>query len=192
MRVRDCLGQTFEADCLELARQVSVFDPDVVVGVRRGGAEVSRSIQESGLVPARYVEVGAARPATRVKERSRLSTLLQRLPVHLRNLLRILEHRVRVWRFSRKHRSPGRSVLLPPEATSAVREARRILIVDDAVDSGQTLLAVTEAIGAETSAQVRTAALTVTFPRPLLEPDFFLHRGVLLRFPWSADAGSLV
>ena len=69
----------------------------------------------------------------------------------------------------------------------------RILIVDDAVDSGSTMAAVRKAINAiaNPSAVIKIAAITVTTPAPFIEPDFFLlYRYVLCRFPWSLDSKS--
>lgn len=66
----------------------------------------------------------------------------------------------------------------------------RILVVDDAVDSGATLRTVIATIRSTwPDAEIRSAVLTVTRSRPLILPDYTLYpRGTLLRFPWSLDA----
>ena len=68
----------------------------------------------------------------------------------------------------------------------------RVLVVDDAVDSGVTLDTVFRSLRetAPPDTEVRAAVVTVTLDRPLIEPDFTLYRGVLCRFPWSFDAAS--
>ena len=65
----------------------------------------------------------------------------------------------------------------------------RILIIDDAVDSGATLAATIDHIQAIAGpdAVLRTAAITVTTAAPSIEPNFMLYRYVLCRFPWSLD-----
>ena len=67
-------------------------------------------------------------------------------------------------------------------------KGRKVLIVDDAVDSGATMLAVAEALReANPEAEIRTAAITVTTPKPLITPDYSMYKD-LIRFPWSMDA----
>ncbi len=69
--------------------------------------------------------------------------------------------------------------------------ARKILVVDDAVDSGYTLSHVLEAVKAvlPAGAEVRSAVITVTTDDPLVMPDFYLYNDkTLVRFPWAMDA----
>lgn len=67
---------------------------------------------------------------------------------------------------------------------------QRLLVVDDAVDSGVTLATVLNVLRALCPAgtEIRSAVVTVTLDGPLIQPDFALHRGILCRFPWSFDA----
>jgi hypoxanthine phosphoribosyltransferase len=66
----------------------------------------------------------------------------------------------------------------------------RVLVVDDAVDSGLTLATVLRVLReiSPSNTQFRSAVVTVTLEQPLAEPDYVLYRGVLCRFPWSFDA----
>jgi hypoxanthine phosphoribosyltransferase len=67
---------------------------------------------------------------------------------------------------------------------------RRLLLVDDAVDSGVTLAAVMQRLKAACppGTEIQSAAIVQTTPRPLLAPDHVLYNGALCRFPWSFDA----
>lgn len=71
-----------------------------------------------------------------------------------------------------------------------MQDAQNILIVDDAVDSGATLLAVVEAVRIDMpGAEVRSAVITQTTPSPVITPDYTLYNNrTLIRFPWSMDA----
>jgi hypoxanthine phosphoribosyltransferase len=66
----------------------------------------------------------------------------------------------------------------------------RVLVVDDAVDSGVTLATVLQTLQSvcPPEVEVRTAVITVTIEDPVVAPDYALYRGVLCRFPWSFDA----
>lgn len=186
MRVLNCIGDDFVIACQELADYVrATFAPDVIVGVHRGGAVIAQAFRDRGVFNAEFATVSAARLGTHQK--GRLSPLLRHTPRFAADILRRLEHRARVRRFEAGVRVQ-RSVHVPDETARALRRASRVLIVDDAVDTGETLRAVTERVKAASTAEVRTAALTVTFTHPLVSPHFSLHQGVLLRFPWSSDA----
>ena len=73
----------------------------------------------------------------------------------------------------------------------ARRAARqRILVADDAVDSGVTLGTVLRHLRAvcPSGTEIRTAAITQTLEKPMARPDYALFHGTLCRFPWSFDA----
>jgi rhamnosyltransferase len=188
LRVADCTGQEFTAACRRLSEQVARdFRPDLVVGIERGGAIVAAALAESPALGVPVCTVRAQRSLTTSRSRSRAVHLAGRLPRGWADRLRIVEHHARsAWaaRAGARHRP----VTLDEDARPRIAAARRILVVDDAVDSGLTLREVTGRLRSMSDAEIRTAALTVTTDRPLVQPDFVLHRGVLLRFPWAADA----
>ena len=66
----------------------------------------------------------------------------------------------------------------------------RILIADDAVDSGVTLATVLRLVDdvCPAGGEIRSAAITQTLENPTARPDYLLFRGTLCRFPWSFDA----
>lgn len=188
MYVKDSLGQQFIGDCQQLAQSiVPSYSPDLVVGVCTGGAIVAKQLLASGVLSASYAELTAQRPSTHYKKKIRLDLLLSWLPRWLCNLLRIMEVKRNVMAFNPLRVTP-RHVVLTNEDQELICAAKRLLVVDDAVDSGATLRAVCEFLKClNPKAELQTAVLTVTFPKPLQEPDFSLYRNVLLRFPWSAD-----
>lgn len=89
---------------------------------------------------------------------------------------------------------PAPHMPAPPVPASLVPAppvpATCVMVVDDAVDSGITLAAVLRTLRAccPPATELRTAAITVTRPDPVVKPDYALYRGVLCRFPWSFDA----
>lgn len=189
MRVVDCRGEEFTARCHALSGMVGCsYTPDLIVGVLAGGAEVAAQVQRVSQFDAALCLVGTARPSSELKRRIFLERLVGRMPTRVLDCLRIAEHRVRERRFSSGTES-ARSVWIPDDATLAMVGAKRILVVDDAVDTGRTMRAVVDEIRRVSAAEIRTAAITVTFHSPLIDPDFALEHGVLMRFPWSMDAG---
>lgn len=183
MKVLTLHPDDFEEACRKLAEQALLFEPQLIIGILTGGGEVGRRVA-SMFKDARYEEVRLQRKSTRKK--SRLKVLLRMLPTSVNDILRCYEMRRVVNRKPKKI-----SIELPEELRRILRsfECGRILVVDDAVDSGATLRAVVESIQKEnTECEVRTAVLTSTCPNPVVKPDYVLwDDGVLLRFPWSFD-----
>lgn len=182
MRVMTLDPAAFDAACLRLEADAAAAGvPDLVVGIATGGDRVAARM----FVEVPHVSVSLRRPSTPRKERAgALFGLLRRMPRRVADLLRMAEARILVSR-------PARvlPLTLPPDVSAAIAGARRVLVVDDAVDSGATLRAVLDAVGSVAGdREVRSAALTVTTRHPLATPDHALWReGVLIRFPWSKD-----
>lgn len=191
MRVVDCVDATFALHCRTLAERATAdYSPDLLVAIERGGLHVAQEMLTSGVLAADLVTVTAHRPATAVKRRWNLRAPLSRLPRPVANGLRLLEHHVRL---ATTTRTSGRApdVVADAQVRARIAASERLLVVDDAVDSGATLAAVLQELRSVTEAEVRSAVLAVTFPAPAVIPEYAVHRkGVLLRLPWSDDAGS--
>lgn len=171
----------FEHHCYKLEELVRAenFCPDMVVGIRTGG----QLIAELMFADVPHSEVTLRRPSSKAKF-SFLNHIFRALPYWALDRLRILE----AYLLSR-NKAPQPRDVSNIAIEDAVRQAHKILIVDDAVDSGQTLEAVTRAISqAAPEADVRTAAITVTTNSPMVMPDTFIYNDLtLIRFPWSLD-----
>lgn len=183
----------FEQLCRELTERTHGFGADAVVGIATGGEVVARAMQPFLPVGTTMAYVRLQRASTGVKSGVRLDVLLRPAPRRLLDLLRWLEveYREFSFRFRKAPAEPARPVVDPQaiEALAPVSQARRILIVDDAVDSGRTLqLAMLAVRAVAPQAEVRTAVLTSCWRRPPVTPDFYLFQRTLLRMPWSFDA----
>lgn len=190
MKVKNCLGDTFQYDCQQLMKQIqTMYQPDVVVAIRSGGLVVAQQmLKTQGGAEPLLIDVLAQRPNTKHKNSIKLDKILAYLPSWLCDFLRIMEMQYAIKRFNR-HDFSKRDVIIEERYQTDIKMAQRILVIDDAVDSGITLMSVLELIKQlSPHAEIKSAALTVTFPAPLVEPDFLLYRHVLLRFPWAADA----
>lgn len=177
MKVLTLHPAAFELACRHLAGQARDFAPQLIVGIPRGGSYVGQIIARE-YADAEYIEIGGQRAGT--PRKGRLSWLLRLLPTFVVDRLRMAEAR----RLARRKHTVG---LLP--SPSSLPAASRILVVDDAVDSGATMAAVVNFLKrALPESSVRSAAITVTTPSPLIEPDYAIYRGdTLIRFPWSND-----
>lgn len=194
--VRTLEPTAFDAACAEL-RQLIVDGgrPDVLVGIRTGGLVVATNLARDALADVPVLPLTCRRSGTAAKQRMSGDTrLLARLPRPVRDRLRLVEHRVVTSR--RAPASSGAREVDPTELASLRtwcadrRAGARILVVDDAVDTGATLAHVLGAVRSVASpgSTIRTAAITVTTALPAAAPDVVLFHGWLCRFPWSLDA----
>ncbi|MDE6397006.1 MAG: phosphoribosyltransferase domain-containing protein [Muribaculaceae bacterium] len=173
MRVLTLNDTDFTEACRLLEERCRPFDPDLVVGIATGGAVIAEQI-----FPAvRHLTVTARRPSSVGKGRlSPLMSVVRRLPVPVKNIMRMAESRI--LSFKRP--------VIPKLAPIDTGDAKRILVVDDAVDSGATLSGVLSAIRSEGT--VRSAVITITTSGPIIRPDYSLYNNnTLIRFPWSMD-----
>ena len=158
-----------------------------VVGVLNSGAIVARDLVKAlGWKDAPYFEVELHRATTKAKDAAGLS-FLRHLPLWLLNAMRIIE--ARMLRYAK--RKKGGSVDIPPELSEIAKsDSKVILIVDDAIDSGQTIHSICEAIRAfNPNVRIKIAAITTTTTDPALNADFCLYNDqTLIRFPWARDA----
>ena len=176
---QECL----QASCRRLQREVegAGFAPDLVVTIAKGGDMVGANM----FPEVRHVSVGCHRPSAGLKARW-LRVMFWIMPRWVCDSLRIMESR---WRSRRTDRIPEH-MRLDQRLADAIGAASRVLVVDDAVDSGATLATVIEAVrGVGGMREIKSAVLTVTMHDPLARPDFTLYdENVLIRFPWSLDS----
>lgn len=175
---------SFAQMCRRLEALSATYVPDAVVGIATGGEVVAGLMWRN--VP--HYSIVAQRPSTAVKNRYKgLQRLMRRLPLWVCDMLRIAEARILN---VRQHTPPHISI--DPAVAEALTNAQRILVVDDAIDSGATMAGVLKALYALPCAEhrrVRVAVVTVTTKHPLVVPQYCIYDNeTLVRFPWSSDA----
>jgi hypoxanthine phosphoribosyltransferase len=181
--------------CTELADQVRGFDPDLVVGIATGGADIAQALAEA-LGGTRLTIVKSQRPGTRIKQGRLVSRAIASLPERFANLARWAEVEYREARYyleMRRHGVDRADLVGRIERLETLAEevsgAKRVLVVDDTLDSGQTLRGVVQAVrAANPGAEIRSAVIATTWRRPPIVPDYVLQGRLLLRLPSSFDA----
>lgn len=181
MKVVTLDSEAFGQACARLQAKVEAdgYKPDLVVAIATGGVYVGRLM----MADVRHVEVCRRRPSSSLKGRL-VKAVVRSLPRCVQNALRIVEARV----LGLRRQKP--SAAEPPIVPDPGFAPCRVLVLDDAVDSGATLLAVLEAVrGRWPEAEVRSAVITVTTDSPLAAADYSIYNNhSLIRFPWSIDA----
>jgi hypoxanthine phosphoribosyltransferase len=162
-----------------------------IVGIANSGIYLSegllKSLQKHGFTHSQSLAVECKRPHSKYTDA--VSTpvtkrILKILPRSFSNLLRILEHNLL------GHTRPTqRTLIFRDHADQKLENFDRILIIDDAVDSGHSMKAVADQITLlAPKSKIETAAFTVTQRTPVIMPDWYAHTDVIIRFPWAVDS----
>ena len=170
----------------------SPYKPTHIVAIASGGLHVAKSMVKYVGPSVSFFEVRVQRPSTESKRTSLAIRILPNLPYLVTDRLRLFEsyllERLQRKKSREKHRE------LPESAAAQLARipagsGARVLVVDDAVDSGSTLYGVLVGLRHVKAAggEVRSAVLTVTHSSPLARPDYYLFERVIFRFPWSYD-----
>lgn len=176
----------FQVLCARLQTLVADagYDFNVIVAIARGGVYVADNFNTEA---ARF-DITLQRPDSGFKQKL-LGRILRLLPAPINRILRRVEATVKE-AYDSSRLKTEKPLHLPPDLINLLAQGgARVLVVDDAVDSGITMLRVVEAIRRYNSwNQVRTAAITVTRRKLFFNPDWALFRNrTLIRFPWSID-----
>lgn len=152
------------------------FAPERIVYVETGARLLAHALGERLGVPVAPVWV--RRGGHDFKQK--LAPLAARLPVAVRDALRRAEESSGVHRLTRRRAAMGAGPTLA---------GKRVLLVDDATDTGRTLAVARELVlaGGVAAADLRTAVLAATTPRGQAAADFYLFDRNC-RMPWSADS----
>ena len=193
MKVLTLLDKAFDETCRDLAKQVdSSYKPDLIIGVLTGGGSVGQRVYKhfASLGDVLYAEISIERATTGIKRRFGLKKILRLLPEGLLNVLRVVEVlllELKAMIFTPKR--AGEIVLSAAIDKELSQGNKKVLVVDDCVDTGATLLKVSDFLKEKypSSNQVKFAVVTKAHRKALLEVDFFLFNRVLIRFPWSMD-----
>lgn len=163
---------------LEAKVQSDNFSPDIVIEIPRGGLRMRPYIYSD----IDHDIVTLIRPEKGQLKRM-LKSIIKIAPRRLNNFLRILEAK---WLVTRTKHMTTTEVLIPDLPINA----KRALIIDDAVDSGATLKAIVDKFAdKKPEIEIRTAVITVTGDNPSYKPDYYLFNdSSLIRTPWALDS----
>lgn len=195
MQVLTLDPQALDLHAAKLAQMVEEGKPhcfDAIVAVRRGGSIVCDSFCKhfpKERFRERY-DVSLQRPSTKRKNAD-VSKILKKLPLPLLDFMRMAESALLEMCRRIKSRSSSRNIDIPESLANTFgnSEAPEILIIDDAIDSGDTLYAIVKSLlKLNSKSIVSIAVMTETTRNPRLHADYAIYRNrTLIRFPWSND-----
>ena len=193
MKVITLSQNDFNAACYTLADEI-IKDclPVAIIGVRTGGAIVADNVclrfHDKDL-DVKCLEVSASRNSSKVKRRVSVANLFNLLPMFLLNALRNFEHYCLMLTMKFDAQQERNVQLSQPLCDYLMRlNDGCVYIIDDAVDSGATIKSLLNKFkDLNPRLKYKVGVLVVTQKMPVIFPETFLYRNVLLRFPWSSD-----
>ena len=191
MKVITLIDNDFDIAVHRLSDMVMAdFSPDLAVGVLSGGAVVAKALMErfeqAGL-HCSYTQLRLQRQSTPRKQTPIVAWTIRVLPTMLLDWLRMAEA---TWReLTAPKTMPTDSISLPDDVADAASKSHRILVVDDAIDTGLTAARIVAALKTiNPDVDIRIAVIASTMKHPLITANYcLLPHHVLVRFPWSAD-----
>jgi len=195
MKVINLLNQDFHLACERLALKVlECFCPDIIIGVLTGGGMVGREAMPTfeSRCGCRYGEVKLQRGGTRIKEALKINRILRLLPEGMLNFMRVLE--AEFLEFKANFTKPDRSgrLSIDEEIRCMLKtKGKRVLIIDDTMDTGWTLKIIKDWLEANFPGnEIKIAVISTTHRHSVAKADFQLYDRTLIRFPWAHDAKS--
>ena len=182
MEVITLNNSAFVEKCAQLKAKLDV-QPDMVVGILTGGGYVVSAFNYS------QFELVKLQRDNWIKNHFLVSWILRLLPYSLSNNLRRIE--------SEKARksinmidldSLKQNVIEFAFNVTAKENIQNILILDDAIDTGKTMLVIKNNLKKLfPNAAIKTAVVSWTIETSVVKPDYYLFKNTLVRFPWSKD-----
>lgn len=172
-------------ESLKLAKNIQkTFTPDLVVYIAKGGYLIGQNI--ANYFAVENVGIHAERRGNKLKER--LAPLLEHIPQRLKFYLRKIEL---ISGLHGKHSNRNVYWDISQERLKDIRKKRKILIVDDSVDTGYSMLSVVKEINRElgNKAVIKTAAINCwEKSATIIKVDFFNYIDTIIETPMSKDS----
>ena len=177
--------KNLEKESLALAQKVEVdFRPDLVVYIARGGYLIGETI--AGYFKVDNIGIHAERNGSKLKEF--ISPILVCLPQGIKLYLRKMELASGV------HKEYKERKLYWDNSDQCLRilnDKKNILVVDDSVDTGYSMINVVQEIYRIVGKNVviKTAAINCWSKSfPIIKTDFFSYEDTIIQTPMSKDS----
>lgn len=158
------------------------FEPELILFIENGGLFIKQII-ETNYLDLNFDSVKLQRSSTKAKNyfiSKLLFSFIKFMPYKILDILRNIEHFVMI--------NSSKQNFKKTNFISKKYNFSKILIIDDAIDTGTTMNSIFQEISRmNPDSIVKTAAFVVTNPKCKFNVDFIFYKNVLIRFPWSND-----
>lgn len=158
------------------------YVPDLIVFIARGGYPIAKPLSELFNVP--LIGVKASRKGNALKEK--ISFLFKYIPNFVRNKLIALELKTNI-----HGKNNERNVeFIDDSDVQKYSEVLKILIVDDSIDTGESLKAVEKLINQSfKNAKIKSLGLNVwKKSESVIKTDYAIYEDTIIKAPMSKDS----
>lgn len=173
--------------CSELKSKIE-SDPQLIVGILNGGRYVVDELRSH--FKESEINLVKLRRETGPLDYFAHSFILKFLPISVLNRLRIYQGSQAKKKIVHLNRDRLSEEYLNFKFDDAFdkKAIKRILIVDDAIDSGRTMFIVKNNLSRLfPNTEIKTAVISWTIETSIIKPDYYIFKEVLVRYPWSKD-----
>jgi len=157
------------------------FSPEIVVGIKTAGDVVGKIVYETFLELNKnphYESIKFQRSTTNIKDKY-LRDLLKKLPEKILHVLRKIEFNIYI-KFSSSSKKSN-------SLKKSDKSGKKILLVDDSVDTGRTIVkAKNYLLNKYSNADIRVFSIAQTTVDPVDYPDYVIYNEMIIG-PWSID-----
>lgn len=159
------------------------YCPDLIVFIAKSGFVIAEEFSKTFDIP--MAEIMASRVGGKMKKR--IAPLFRKMPLSIRN--RIVASK---FAYTINDRKQNRDVVVPHKLRemASTGKYRRILLIDDSVDTGWTFINVMKTVKKMFDcSEIKTLSLIeMSYSNKRFTPDYSLFRDVLLMTPAQMDS----
>lgn len=169
-----------EEKCNELYQIIKKnYDYDLVIFIARGAYIIGKKLSDLNNTP--LLEIHATRKGGKFKKM--VKPLFKLIPKNI-----LIKLRSKEMKSSYHEKKNNRSVNFDKEKYSEYLNCKKILLVDDSIDSGNTInLSKKEIENFFENSEVRVAVFNV-MKKSKVSSDYFLYEDMMICGPWSNDS----
>lgn len=171
-----------EEKSIEIANNIQKeFEPDIVVFISKGAFQIGNEISKYFNVP--LLEIYAKRKIGRIKKF--LKIFIKLIPTSIKKKLREREIKTNI-----HEKNTDRNVYFEEKIWNKYKNTKNILIADDSIDTGNTMVQVKEKVQEYfKDSNVKIMAFnTFTKSENIIKTDYYIWKDTMLNGPWSNDS----
>lgn len=180
MNYKELSIKNVEEECKKLYKIIKKdYDYDLVIFIARGSYIIGKELADLNKTP--LLEIYATRKGGKLKKL--IKPLFKFVPKKI-----LIKLRSKEMKSTYHEKNDDRSVSFNEEEYSKYKKCKKILLVDDSIDSGNSIKLTKEAIkNYYKKAKVKVAVFNV-MSKSTIKADYNLYEDIMICGPWSNDS----
>lgn len=175
--------EKLNSECEKWALEIQKdYKTDLIIYIAKGGYLIGKSFKNVFNVP--LIGIKAKRRGNKIKDL--FMPLIVKLPKKICNILRLIELKTNV-----HNKCEERKIIIDTNINKInKKDIRKILIVDDSVDTGHSMKRVHDEVRKMfLNSEIKLAAMNVwNDSKKIIDIDYFIYKNVVIRTPMSKDS----